>query len=77
VNGDGLDDVGLQASDGIYVYLGDDRASGTRTVPNIHYSKGVSTNYKLCSAGDLDNDGFDEIVFADGSNEILYLNYGP
>ena len=76
VNGDGLSDVVLSGNNLAYVFLG--AASGPGGAPIILMPPGPSGQFavSLASAGDVNGDGFSDVIVGDWGANSAYVYFG-
>ncbi|MCK6526318.1 FG-GAP-like repeat-containing protein [Myxococcota bacterium] len=92
VNGDGFEDLVVEANGAeddhgaAYVHFGpltEDRDMADADAVLVGHEKGDGAGYNVASAGDVDGDGFDDLLVAayasalPGTLGIVYLVYGP
>ncbi len=73
MNGDGVDDFTRVAVDGIHIDF--QKTDGSYTYRHFKMKIDILPVYSIC-AGDINNDGYNDLVFG-GSNNVSFVMYDP
>ncbi|MCP4501582.1 MAG: VCBS repeat-containing protein [Deltaproteobacteria bacterium] len=78
LNGDGFDDVAMRGDQGVDVFFGDARETGTRNEPDTSLVLGLSQGeYVIGRPGDLNGDGADDLAVGLASANSLWILFAP
>lgn len=80
INGDGFEDIAVGApvyepTGAVFIYFG--AASGPSIIPNeVIFGEGITFGNRVDCKGDINNDGYNDLVTGDFDQKKLYAYYG-
>jgi len=71
-NNDGFDDIIISANNIVFLYFGNNQNDGEPDLIFYSENNGVYFGATLASSGDINNDGFDDLIIGDRGYDISY-----